>query len=107
MRIKGITDEDFINYKLPCMFIAASSCTFKCEKESEVHCCQNSDLAKQKAINIDDITIIKRYLKNPITKAIVVAGLEPFDQFDEVAEFIVKLRHQYHCNDPVVIYTGY
>lgn len=107
MFVKGIVDEDFINYKLPSMHICSSVCDFKCEKESEVRCCQNSDLAKQKTINIGDTTIIERYLKNPITEAIVIAGLEPFDQFDEVAEFIVKLRFQYQCNDAVVIYTGY
>ena len=31
MKIKGITDEDFVNYKYPSMFIATSICSFKCE----------------------------------------------------------------------------
>ena len=107
MRIKGITDEDFVNYKLPSMYICTCFCDFKCDKESGVSCCQNSSLAKQCTLCIPDNDIIQRYLKNPITKAIVFAGLEPFEQFDEMFNLISKLRNEYHCSDTVVIYTGY
>ncbi len=107
MRIKGITDEDFVNYKIPSMYICTSYCDFKCDKESGMSCCQNSSLAKQITLDINDDIIIQRYISNPITKAIVIAGLEPFDQFDEVLAFIRKLRNDYHCDDTVVIYTGY
>ena len=107
MRIKGITDEDFVNFKSPSMYICTSICDFKCDKESGVSCCQNSSLAHQENLDIPDDRIIQRYISNPITKAIVIAGLEPFDQFDEVMSFIGKLRLVYHCNDTVVIYTGY
>lgn len=107
MVVKGVVDEDFVNYKQPSMFIAASSCTFKCEKESGVRCCQNSGLAKQKSMDLNTNILIERYLRNPITSAVVFGGLEPFDQFFEVFEFISKLRVAYHCNDTVVIYTGY
>lgn len=107
MIIKGIVDEDFVNYKVPSMFICTNTCTFKCDKESGTSCCQNSSLAHQKSIDLSDDKIIQRYMANPITKAIVIAGLEPFDQFDEVLAFIRKLRNDYHCDDTVVIYTGY
>lgn len=107
MKLKGITDEDFVNYKKPSMFISACSCTFKCEKESGVCCCQNSGLAKSKTIEADDDALIRRYLANPITKAIVFGGLEPFDQPGELKIFLEKLRSAYHCTDDVVIYTGY
>lgn len=107
MVIKGITDEDFVNYKLPSMYICTSICSFKCDKESGVSCCQNSPLARQQSISVSDEVIIERYISNPITKAIVFAGLEPFDQFKEILTFITKLRQQYDCHDPVVIYTGY
>lgn len=70
-------------------------------------CCQNSSLASEKPVNISDETLIKRYMANPITKAIVFAGLEPFDQYDEVLSFLEKLRNVYRCSDTVVIYTGY
>ena len=33
MIIKQLIDEDFVNYKVPSMFIAFPRCTFKCEKE--------------------------------------------------------------------------
>lgn len=107
MRIKGLTDEDFVNYKLPSMFISTSVCSFKCEKESGVSCCQNSSLAKQKAKDVRNSDIIMRYLDNPITKAIVFGGLEPFDQWQELFAFLYELRVCYTLNDPVVIYTGY
>ena len=105
--VKGITDEDFVNYKLPSMFIASPSCTFKCEKECGVSCCQNSSLAQQPEYNLDSDAVIKRYLRNPMTKAICFGGLEPFDRVFDILEFVSHLRIIYGCDDPVVIYTGY
>jgi len=107
MFIKGLTDEDFVNYKKPSMYICTCRCDFKCDKESGVSCCQNSSLAKQKSLAVADDEIIRRYLSNGITKAIVFGGLEPLDQFDEVFAFISKLRFGFHCPDEVVIYTGF
>ena len=107
MLIKGILDEDFVNYKLPSMFISTAFCDFKCEKENGVRCCQNSALAKQKNMEIDTDTLIHRYLNNPITKAIVFGGLEPMMQYEDLIKFLDVLRGEYHCYDPVVIYTGY
>ena len=107
MKLKGINDEDFINYKLPSMFLITSYCDFKCDRESGENCCQNSSLAKLPVKEINDNTIIQRYLSNPITKGIVFGGLEPFEQFDEVLSFISLLRGKYACNDDIVIYTGY
>ena len=42
---------------------------------------------------------------NP-TKAVVIGGLEPFLQFEEVYDLINVFRN-YGCNDDFVIYTGY
>lgn len=107
MKVKGVVSEDFVNYKIPSMYISTSVCDFKCDRESGLSCCQNSSLAHTETKEISDVFIIERYLQNPITRAIVFGGLEPFDQFEELHEFLIKLRHQYHCNDTVVIYTGY
>lgn len=107
MRIKGIVDEDFVNYKRPSMYICTSVCDFKCEKESGVSCCQNSSLAQEETKVVSDDDIIHRYLLNDITKAIVIGGLEPFQQFEEVFNFVAKLRFNYQRPDTVVIYTGY
>ena len=107
MVVKGILDEDFVNYRAPSMFISTNTCTFKCDKESGVSCCQNSSLALKPGTAIPDDVIITRYLANDITRAIVFGGLEPLDQFDELMEFLTELRVCYGCHDPVVIYTGY
>lgn len=107
MLLKGITDEDFVNYKVPSMFISTNTCSFKCDKESGAKCCQNGNLPHQKSIRIDDNNIIERYIGNPITKAIVFGGLEPFDQWNELYAFIAKFRVEYGRKDEIVIYTGY
>ena len=69
--------------------------------------CQNSALAKLPNIDVDADDVIRKYLTNSITTAIIFCGLEPFEQFDEVFDFIKKLRTEYHCDDAVVIYTGF
>lgn len=107
MWLKGITDEDFVNYRVPSMFIATTTCDFKCDRDCGRQICQNAELAHQDNIHTGDDYLINRYLKNPISKAIVFGGLEPFDQWQELFNFIQKLRMQYGCKDPVVIYTGY
>ena len=109
MRCRGLIDEDFTNYKLPSMFIITTYCDFKCDKENGNRICQNSSLIKEPIIEIEHDKLIQRYLDNPITAAIVFGGLEPMSEFSfrEVYWFIHKLRFEYNCFDPVVIYTGY
>ena len=105
MLIKNLIDEDFVNYKKPSMFIGFSKCDFKCDKECGKNVCQNSALAAAPSYNIWSTDIVERYLKNPITEAVVISGLEPFDKWQEIQEFIVNFR--YYSPDDVVIYTGY
>lgn len=108
MIIKGLLDEDFVNYHIPSMFIASSICDWKCCTEfgKSVTMCQNSSLATSKAIQLSADEIFRRYTQNPITHAIVIGGLEPFLQFDEVVEIIEYFRDK-GVNDNIVIYTGY
>ena len=106
MLTKGIIDEDFVNYKIPSMFIACPTCSFKCEKECGKQVCQNSTLANSTSIEIDNRQIVSRYMNNPITKAICFAGLEPLDNFENVASLIYCFRAN-GCKDDIVIYTGY
>ena len=106
MFTKGIVDEDFVNYKVPSMFINTCSCTFKCDQESGRSVCQNSGLAKAPVIQIDDNDLIARFLDNPITKAIVIGGLEPLDTLDDLVSFIQTLNAR-GVEDDLVIYTGY
>ena len=105
MVIKGITAEDFSNYKKPSMFIAFPRCDFKCDREWGVQVCQNGALAKAPDIEIDVDIIVKKYLDNPITKAVVAGGLEPFDSWSDLLLFIEKFREK--SQDDIVIYTGY
>lgn len=106
MLVKGITEEDLINYKVPSMYIAFPHCTFKCEKECGIKgICQNFPLAKSKNLDIPMHVILEHYLDNPITHAIVLAGLEPLDSFNDVLDLLKNLRE--HSNDPYVIFTGY
>lgn len=105
MKLKGLTDEDFVNYKKPSMFIAFPSCTFKCEREcSECHC-QNSSLATLNTISVPTTEVIDRYVNNPITSAVVCGGLEPLDSYDDLYSLVSNLRLQ--SDDDVVVYTGY
>lgn len=105
MQIKGLIDEDFVNYKLPSMFIITSKCDFKCDKECGKAVCQNLPLATAPTVEIDASSLVNRYVKNNISKAVVIGGLEPFDTVEDVYDFIYKFRER--CNDDVVIYTGY
>ena len=105
MRIKGLTDEDFVNYKSPSMFIVTSQCSFKCDAECGKAVCQNLPLAAAPVIEISAADLVQRYLKNDITKAVVIGGLEPFDSSRELFEFIAEFRR--YSNDDIVIYTGY
>ncbi len=104
MKIKGLVDEDFVNYKKPSMYIAFPNCDFKCDREAGCSICQNSSLAHEPDIDIDFIEIVSRYIKNPITKAIVFGGLEPFDSI-----WILRLITEFrlYTDDEIIIYTGY
>lgn len=105
MIIKGLVDEDFINYKTPSMYIAFPRCSFKCEKECGEECCQNSAIAKMRDIPMDASDVAKRYIDNPITKSVVLGGLEPLDTLEDVVECVSAIRER--CADDIVIYTGY
>ena len=105
MFVKGIIDEDFVNYKKPAMVIEFPFCDFKCDKECGKPICQNSSLTKIRNVKVEEEYIIERYLKNPITEAIICQGLEPLDTMVMLFLFIKKFRE--FSNDDIVIYTGY
>lgn len=106
MIVKNIIDEDFTNYKECSMFIGFPSCTFKCEKECNCPgMCQNSELVKAPNIEISVEAIIQRYLSNPLSRAIVCGGLEPFDSYPQLLELLQEFRK--YSNDMLVIYSGY
>lgn len=99
MKIKFLNELDFVNYKLPSMFIGWPRCAGKCEG------CQNAALHSEPSIEVAPEEVIKRYLNNPMSEAATCGGLEPFDSWGELRDFIHLFREQ--TNDPIVIYTGY
>lgn len=108
MLVKNIIDEDFINYKKPCMFISTCFCDWKCCKEADMPTtvCQNYNINSDDNISVKISDIYKRYISNPISKAIVIGGLEPLKQSDDLLDLIQYFR-QKKCFDDIVIYTGY
>ena len=109
MLVKGIIDEDFINYKKPAMIIEFPYCSFKCDKECGRAVCQNSPLANEPNIEIEHNKIINRFFENDISEAIVFQGLEPLDSFKDVLKLLAILYLPAFAAKQidVVIYTGY
>lgn len=109
MRLKTIIDEDFVNYKKASMFIGTISCGGKCCIEAGIPTtvCQNYSWHNSPIMDIPDEKICQRYVENQLTHAIVIGGLEPFEQFDEVYHLIQILREDFKCDDDVILYTGY
>lgn len=107
IRLRGLVEEDFVNYKHPSMFLITCFCDFKCEKEDS-SCetfCQNSPLVNSPIVEIEIEKLIKKYINNPISKSVVIGGLEPFLQFEELLALIKEFRK--YTNDNIIIYTGY
>ena len=67
--------------------------------------CQNSSIAQLPTIDIPDVKIVERYVSNPITQAVVIGGLEPFEQFEELLSLVKSFRKK--TDDDIVIYTGF
>ena len=107
MIVKEIRDEDFTSYKKPSMVIGFPSCSFKCCKEGHfpIAVCQNCELSQAPNIDISVNSLIERYMNNPITQAVICAGLEPIDSWEDLQCFIMNFR--YWSGDDIVIYTGY
>lgn len=105
MKIKGIIDTCFGDYKKIAMYIAMPYCTFKCDKENNTQLCQNWKLTKEPNINVSNLSIIEQYCSNPMTEAIIFSGLEPFESFQDILHFIWEFRK--YSTDDVVIYTGF
>ena len=107
MRILNIIDEDIVNYKKISMFIAFPTCSMRCNIDCNNDVCQNSNLLETNTIEIDKDKLIDRYLSNPITHAIVLGGLEPFDSPFDLISFVDAFRNKRNCSDDIVIFTGY
>lgn len=106
MKILGIIEEDFIQYKEPSMVVMLPYCTFKCEKDAGcTGMCQNGSLVYRPKMEVSEETLIKRFMNNQITSALVLSGLEPFDSKDDIMNLIREFRNT--TESTIVIYSGY
>ena len=108
MRVRTINEEDYSHYREPSMVIGTCFCTFKCCHEGgfpETEC-HNSEMDKLGITDISGDDILALYESNPISKALVFAGLEPLLQFDEVCDLSRAFRTRNKV-DPIIVYTGY
>lgn len=105
IELVNLIDESFTEYKKPHMLVGFPSCTFKCDRENGNQVCQNWELAKAPRIVVEAEDIAARYVSNDLTKAVVFAGLEPFDSFKQMVSLIDEIRKV--SDDDIVIYTGY
>ena len=105
MILKGIIDTDHVNYKKLSMTIMFPYCNFKCDRECRLIVCQNNPLINDPDIEVDYDYIIRRYLDNPMSEAVVCQGLEPMDSFNDLINFVRLFREK--SEDDIVIYTGY
>ena len=108
MKLVGVIDEDFVNYRKPSMVLEFPYCDFKCMKECGMQICQNLPLASMPIIEVSSKALVNRFINNPITEAIVMQGLEPLSEqsISDVIDFIKELRLVNGSAD-IVIYTGY
>ena len=108
MQVKGVQTEDFVNYKLPSMFISTCKCDWKCctDLHMDIGVCQNAPLAQSPTKEVSNEYLYQQFVSNPITKAVVVGGLEPMLQIDEL-ESLIKLFRENNEHSPFIIYTGY
>lgn len=107
MKLKGIIDCDFTNYKEPVLTLEFPKCDFKCDKLNGCQVCQNSSLAAEPDIDVSYEKIWEVYQQNPLTKGFCFQGLEPFDTPNDLFNFISFIRNQKKCDDDIIIYTGY
>ena len=108
IRLKGLEREDFVNYKKPSMFLGTCFCDLKCcrEKGYDFSVCQNSSILSQSENPYMINKIHEKYRESDIVKSVVIGGLEPLLQIEEVLSLIDYFRSQ-GCEDDFVIYTGY
>ena len=90
------------------MFIGTCFCNWKCCDEAGIsrEVCQNYQLHNSKIHELSNEQLYRRYINNPLTSAIVIGGLEPILQVEEVLDLISYFRSK-DCKDDFVIYTGY
>lgn len=99
-----VKTDNMTDYKKTSLLLVFPYCSGKCEG------CQNYILQQQKGANkkeykIDDI--VQLYNNMSTHKAIVCAGLEPFDSFEELENLMKVLFVNNNKAVDFVVYTGF
>lgn len=103
IEVKGIIWEDIVNYKKIGTTLMFPICKgFKCGAEF----CQNSSLAAAPSQTVLINSFMRKYIDNPLTEAIILQGLEPFDSLVDVYTVAAALS-DFNVTDDLVIFTGY
>ncbi len=105
MRVRKLLTERFQDYKVPSMYLASCFCDWKCCPDKP-YVCQNNPIANLPVTDIPNDEILDTYLSDPITEAIIIAGLEPLLQANEVCSLIRRAVER-DIRTTFVIYTGY
>lgn len=107
MKTRGVMEENLQDYKKIGMFISSPSCSWKClvEQNLPMSICQNNHLTNNNIVEYSNEELLDIYKNNLLTECIIIGGLEPIDNFEEIYNFIKVFREK--SNDDVVMYTGY
>lgn len=109
MKTKGIYYDKGTLYKKPSMVITASRCSGKCfagHEDIKEDICPDIKYFFERTEDIRDDKIVVAYTEDKRYKALVFAGLEPFDSFSEMLR-LIKIFRGAGIEDDIVIYTGY
>lgn len=108
MIVKLVKQDDFVQYKKPCVVVCFPNCTWKCCTEAGIptSVCQNQEMCELKDIDITPEDVYNLYKESLFAESICCSGLEPMLQFDDVLS-LLKYFREHDCNADFVVYTGY
>ena len=108
MIVKLVKQDDFVQYKKPCVVVCFPNCTWKCCTEAGIptSVCQNQEMCGLKDIDITPEDVYNLYKESLFAESVCCSGLEPMLQFDDVLSLLTYFR-EHDCNADFVVYTGY
>ena len=108
MIVKLVKQDDFVQYKKPCVVVCFPNCTWKCCTEAGIptSVCQNQEMCELKDIDVTPEDVYNLYKESLFAESICCSGLEPMLQFDDVLS-LLKYFREHDCSADFVIYTGY
>ena len=108
MIVKLVKQDDFVQYKKPCVVVCFPNCTWKCCTEAgiPISVCQNQEMCNLNDIDVTPEDVYNLYRESMFAEAVCCSGLEPMLQFDDVLS-LLKYFREHDCDADFVIYTGY